>query len=138
VVIASAKGLPRQRYVYLPKHFDPAARGEVMMWYHRWKESDVHVFYAYGDGAEPISATTARVGETVRRLGGEVTTVHRAQAWKYFPRVGEAALRDGFYDRMDALQGMRRTYYAGELLGFGTVEGAVSQARDLVTRAVGS
>jgi len=71
VVVASATGLPAQRYVYLPKHFEPAARGEVMLWHHRWKDSDVRVFYAYGDGGEPLDDTTARVRRTVRRLGGD-------------------------------------------------------------------
>lgn len=134
VVAASAAGLPDHRYVMLTKYLDPATRGEVMCWHKRWKATDVYTFYAYGREGASIDETIARVAEAVRRLGGTLTSVHRAQRWRYFPHVSCQDMARGFYERLDEMQGARHTYYAGELLAMGTVETVIGQARDLVDR----
>ena len=134
VVIASASGLPDNRYVMLPKHFDAPTRGEVLFWQRRWLESDAYTFYAYGREGSPLDETTARVRETVRRAGGTLTNVHFAKKWRYFPHVSPEDLAHGFFERMEGMQGARHTYYAGELLSMATVETVMSQAHDLVNR----
>ncbi len=113
VVIASASGLPEHRYVLLPKHVDPSTRGEVLFWHKRWHDRDVYTFYAYGREGSSLDETTARVGETVRRLGGTLKGVHYAKKWRYFPHVSTEDLADGFFERMEGMQGARHTYYAG-------------------------
>ncbi len=134
VVIASAAGLPDNRYVLLPKHFDASTRGEVLFWQKRWHGSDVYTFYAYGREGSPLDETTVRVRETVRRIGGTLTNVHHEKKWRYFPHVSPEDLAGGFFERMEDMQGARHTYYAGELLSFAMVETVMSQAHDLVNR----
>ena len=134
VVIASASGLPEHRYVLLPKHVDPSTRGEVLFWHKRWNGSDVYTFYAYGREGSSIDETVMRVSETVRRVGGALKGVHYAKKWRYFPHVSTEDLARGFFERMEAMQGARHTYYAGELLSFAIVETVMSQAYDLVKR----
>ncbi|MCU0663429.1 MAG: FAD-dependent oxidoreductase [Myxococcota bacterium] len=72
--------------------------------------------------------------EDIRRVGGEVTEYVVEQSWNYFPYVGEQALRDGFYERMNNLQGERGTYFVGGVLNFETVEYTAVFAKDLVLR----
>jgi predicted NAD/FAD-binding protein len=134
VVVASVKRFCDARYLFFPRHFDPATRGAPMFAYRRWPESDVQLFYAFGDGACPLDDTAERVASMVRAAGGEVTRVHRTVGWRYFPHVTPADMAAGFYDRLEALQGSRRTYYAGELLSFGTVENVVAYSGALVDR----
>lgn len=45
-----------------------------------------------------------------------------------------ADLASGFFSELEAMQGMDRTWYAGELLSFPTVEHLVVYARHLVER----
>lgn len=57
--------------------------------------------------------------------------------WRYFPHVNTQALHDGFYPRLDRLQGQRGTYYVGGLFNFETLETTAKYSRWLVHRAFG-
>lgn len=134
VIAAHLEGAPSARYGFFPQHFDRAHAGELIFWYRRWMKSDLVLYYALPPAGTPLEATEDVVRATVGRLGGRVTQIHTRHAWRYFPHVSPAAMRAGYYDRLESLQGQRRTYYAGELLSFSTVESTVSYARDLVAR----
>ena len=54
--------------------------------------------------------------------------------WYYFPHVSSADYADGWYDKVEALQGERNTYYAGEVMSFGDMEETAEYSRDLVRR----
>jgi predicted NAD/FAD-binding protein len=134
VVVASVAGLPEHRFSMFPKHFESSTRGELVFGLKPWKSKDVYIFYAYGRDGMTMDESVSRIAETVRRLGGTITHVYHTVKWLYFPHVSCEALANGFYERLDAMQGARNTYYAGELLAMGTVETAVRQARWLVER----
>ena len=110
LVIASASGLPENRYALFPKHFEASTRGELLMWQKRWHDSDVYTFCAYGREGSAMDETVTRVRETVRRLGGTITNVHRAKQWRCFPHVSSEDMARGFFERMDDMQGARHTY----------------------------
>ena len=55
-------------------------------------------------------------------------------SWNYFPRVSSADLADGFYDKLENIQGVRGTYFVGSIFNFETVESTASYARALVRR----
>jgi predicted NAD/FAD-binding protein len=133
VVVASVRGFCDARQVFFPEHFRESARGDPMCAYRRWPDSDVRLFYAFGDG-DSLDDTAERAAAMVRAAGGEVTRIHRTVGWRYFPHVASADMAAGFYDRLEALQGARRTFYAGELLSFGTVENVVAYSQALVDR----
>jgi hypothetical protein len=98
----------------------------------RWPNSDVRLFYVLGDGRAALEDTAERAAAMVRAAGGEVVAIHRTVGWRYFPHVSSADIAAGFYDRLEALQGVRRTFYVGELLSFGTVENVVAYSNALV------
>ena len=52
----------------------------------------------------------------------------------YCPHVSSQDYADGWYDRLDALQGTRNTYYAGEILSFGDMEDTCAASRDIIGR----
>ena len=74
------------------------------------------------------------VKRTIALLGGSVSDndVHAVTLWDYFPHVDANAIADGFYDRLEAIQGERGTYYCGGLLAFELVEQVVRYSRHLV------
>lgn len=134
VVGAVVRGLPDARFVFFADHLGHRSLGRPMFWYRRWKDRDLVLFYALAGPDVPLESTVARVADDVQHLGGSVEGVRITKHWRYFPHVGPDAMRRGFYDRFEALQGHRRTYYAGETLSFGAVEPVVAYAEQLVQR----
>lgn len=55
-------------------------------------------------------------------------------AWPYFPHVSVEDIAGGWYDRVEALQGTRRTYYTGGVMCFELIEPIVEYSQDLVRR----
>ena len=80
------------------------------------------------------SDVLSAINNTVALLGGIVTEndMHTLTLWDYFPHVDANAIADGFYDRLEAMQGEHRTYYCGGLFAFELVEQVVRYSRHLV------
>ena len=72
--------------------------------------------------------------QNIESLGGTFSKVIVQQPWNYFPFVSTQALQQGFYPKLEALQGTRGTYYIGGLMNYETVEQTTDYARDLVQR----
>ena len=136
VVAAEVSGLPKGRYAFVPRHFVRQAAGKPMFYYRRYSDRDLLTFYSIrGDGG--LEGAQAEVEEFVRRMGGRVNAIVAKRCWRYFPHVSSESIRDGFYGKIEALQGVRSTYYASEVLSFSCVEPVVAFARDLVRRHFG-
>lgn len=41
---------------------------------------------------------------------------------------------DGWYEKVESMQGQLNTYYAGEIMSFGDMEETVQYSKDLVAR----
>lgn len=52
--------------------------------------------------------------------------------WDQFPHFDKQELDNGFYERFNALQGYKNTYYASGLNGFDVVEFAIRAGQDVV------
>lgn len=135
VLGASVSGpMPRCRYTFLRENFAPASIGQPMFAYRRWPATDTVFFYGFAPGADWESAARREVASTVERLGGRLDDVIVAHRWRYFPHVQSDDIAAGYYRRLEALQGRRRTYYCGEIFAFAAVETVVAYARALVRR----
>ncbi|GGH18827.1 FAD-dependent oxidoreductase [Paenibacillus segetis] len=122
---------------YIPYNMYPERKGHMMAWYYRWADlgaTDLVTVYV----AENEQMTDAEMRESVehklRDLGGENIRLYMMKSWKQFPHVDSAALREGFYERLDELQGRNQIYYAGEIMNFPTLENCVVYAKHLVER----
>jgi protoporphyrinogen oxidase len=131
-VLVDASGLPPGS-VYLPIHFDRAHLGRVMAACRRWPDRDTVQCYLLGDGLDDDALVRA-VHEDLAMVGGRVRRVIALARWPYFPHVGPEEFAAGFHDRLEALQGARRTWYTGEILAFSTVDHVAAYSRALVAR----
>lgn len=133
VVAARVTDMPSWRYVFIPKNFTRDQAGKPMFYYRRYADSDLVTFYAFptprGD-----AGFEEEVGKLVHRMGGQVRSIEHRRHWRYFPHVSTESMRAGFHAKMEALQGVRRTYYASEVLSFSCVEPVVAFAHDLARR----
>jgi hypothetical protein len=100
-----------------------------------WPNADVGIFYTSGE-----KLTKELILQKIRTDVGRVFPVARVGKvlhqvdWAYFPHVPDAALADGYYDELEALQGQRSTYLTGGLPAFETVEHVVEYSHGLVER----
>jgi hypothetical protein len=101
-----------------------------------WPQADVGVFYTWGEPRLTKDAIVQHIRTEIGRVFpvARVGSVLRHVKWAYFPHVSAAALGDGYYDALEALQGQRSTYLTGGLPAFETVEHVVEYSYALVGR----
>jgi predicted NAD/FAD-binding protein len=133
VVGALVDGPLTHRYAFA-NTLDPERRGDPMFWYRRWPDHPLQTFYSVGGPDLSDADILARVERSIARLGARLGKVVESVRWSYFPHVGADAMAAGYYSSLEALQGTRRTYYAGELLCFPTVETVTAYSFDLARR----
>ena len=119
---------------YVPNNFVPHRAGHPVFWHHRHADAKVYTFYALADERQTDNDLVGNMTGLIQKMGGIVGTVHSVTHWKYFPHVSSETMKDGFFDRIESIQGVKNTYYVGESLNFSTVGLASEHADDLVNR----
>ena len=109
-------------------------KGHAYMIYKPWKEHDLYVAYSFAERGFSIADITRLLKADIHALGGELTHIEETIHWEYFPHVSPEELASGFYDKLEALQGKRHTYYTGASLSFETVENVVRYSKALVEK----
>jgi thioesterase domain-containing protein/glycine/D-amino acid oxidase-like deaminating enzyme len=130
--VCRTEGLPKSGLYLLKENSSDRNRiGHSLAFHHRHAESDVYLFYAYGNDRTDAELDAA-LAEDVVALGGALKGVELRRRFQYMPHPDPEAIRAGFFTRLEGRQGKRRTYYAGSLLGFELTECVAAHARVLV------
>lgn len=119
---------------YIPGNYSNERAGHPVFWYQRYSDSPLYTFYVLGDWTMSDEDVLANINAVAKSFGGSVESLHTVSRWKYFPHVGPEEMKSGYFDRLEALQGGQRTYYAGELMNFSTVGLTAEYAEALVNR----
>ncbi|MFL7839068.1 MAG: FAD-dependent oxidoreductase [Candidatus Promineifilaceae bacterium] len=133
VLLCEITGLPRD-IGYIRANFAACNQGHLMIWYCRCLGARYYTLYVLGDGRTSQDVIEANCASDLGRLGARLEKVVEARRWSYFPHVETADMAGGFYERLEALQGQRHTYYCGEIMSFSTLECCAYYAQDLVDR----
>jgi len=133
VLLAEIEGLP-QDLGFVPANFAQENQRHLMLWYCRWPNSKLYTLYVLGDSQTSQDLIEATCAADLERLGAKLGDVRAARRWRYFPHVNTADIASGFYEKLEAMQGQRRTFYCGEIMSFSTLECSARYARDLVAR----
>ena len=105
------------------------------MWGNPGGNAPVFIGYQLADQTQNAATLFGTLASDVFHLGGGIFTLPLYQReWAYFPRVGSQAMRDGYFDALEALQGKDGIYYVGSSLSFETVEHTSRYARTAMTR----
>lgn len=123
-----------QQTGFIPAHFKPSKKGHPVFWYKRYDDSDIYTIYVLSDFTIHDDIIMKNVNDCISKLGGQLIQIEQVIKWKYFPHVGTSDMQEGFYKRLESLQGVNQTFYAGELLNFSTVELSAAYAKELVNR----
>jgi hypothetical protein len=115
--------------------------GHAMVYYHRWEDlgadcpSTVYALRNHmGSEDVPYDETISMMVDDVTKCGFPVEERLYEQESYYCPHVSPADYADGWYDKLDAMQGKQNTWYAGEIISFGDMEDTCAASKDLVER----
>lgn len=133
VLLGEISGLPPDTG-FIRANFALENQGHLMIWCRRWPQTKLYTLYALGDFQTSEEVITANIAADLRRAGAHLEEVLAVRRWRYFPHVPPADMAAGFYERLEAMQGIRRTFYCGEIMSFSTLESSARYARDLVER----
>ncbi len=77
-----------------------------------------------------------QVADFIEQMGWEVDDEEwkTFDCWPYFQHVSIDDIRERFYTKLEALQGVNRTYYVGALMNFELVENVMEYSEALVDR----
>lgn len=100
-----------------------------------YADCDVAIFFSLAPSPDVdlddiyrrIVDTVATLPQTGTQAPRVIGKVHQ-QAWPYFPHPPLTELGGGYFDRLQALQGHRQTFYLGSLLEMETVGNTVANA----------
>ncbi len=118
----------------------PDRLGHLMVYCKRWHDIVEQPVTTYTlrnhKGDEDVTYEYARKTtlDDMKLCGVEVKDVIIEQEWYYCPHVYAEEYANGRYDKVEAKQGQRGTYYAGEVMSFGDMEETVEYSKDLVDR----
>lgn len=122
---------------FIPGYLNREHAGHLMVWYYRWQNSEVNdLITVYSIAKEGMSTRECKniIEEDLKRMGVAVHGLYTHKSWKYFPHVSCDNMASGFYDKLEAMQGTRNTYYAGEIMSFSCMEECAAYSRLLVDK----
>lgn len=126
---------------YMVENMVPERLGHAMVYYNRWQCLDRDcpaTVYALanhtGDPDKDYDEVQKTMDEDMARVGFPIKDKHFAQEVYYCPHVSCEDYANGWYDRLEALQGNKNTFYAGEIISFGDMEDTCAASKDLVGR----
>ncbi len=137
VVGVTMRSPPKDRYGFVADHLRRENGGKPSFFYRRWLDGDLVLFYALPPPGVTLDDTVEATRRVVSDLGGSIDAVVVTRAWKYFPHVSAGAMAAGFYRKLEALQGERRTWLAGEVFSFSAVEPVVAYSQAMIARHFG-
>jgi oxygen-dependent protoporphyrinogen oxidase len=119
---------------YYGKNFSPHRSGHVVFSYQRWPDRDLTNLYAFAPTSGGANNIEDILGGDLAALGATFDEPRLTRKWPYFYHVSPADITSGWFDRVEARQGRGRTFFAGSLMSFETVEHVVRYSQGLVNR----
>jgi hypothetical protein len=109
--------------------------GSTMILFRYPGESNFYYLFGYEclDSVQTDQEILQSARDTIRKLGGQIVGDAQLTRWAgYFPHYNSTEFALGYHQRLEALQGLRSTYYTGEILANIGVESACTYSEKLI------
>ena len=119
------------------ENLDPSKNGHMVIWDARWGIVDgegMVTVYAYSPPKDSQTSDFERIKSDLSKLDVQSPRLYQAKRWKHCPYVDTHALQNGFYDKMENIQGKNNVFFAGEIMSTLSMDNCIRYAKDLVKR----
>ncbi|MDJ0593042.1 MAG: FAD-dependent oxidoreductase [Pleurocapsa sp. MO_226.B13] len=119
---------------YFPDNINKESQGKIMCFYRRYLDSDLCTFYLIANQNYDEQELKSDVKNQLGKKGFIVDREYTSVKWKYFPHVSSEELRNGFYQKLEGIQGQNNTYLTGEIMNFSCVEAVCEYSNYLINQ----
>jgi len=112
-------------------------RGHLVLWNSRWdpnEKDSIITVYAYDRPEDSKETSFNRVLSDLVDLGIQNPRLHQVKRWKQCPYLEPKVLEEGFYRKMDSVQGKDGIYIAGEIMSTVSMENCLRYSNYFVNR----
>lgn len=137
--MCKVQGLPAGVVASIP--FNNLKAGEYTGYIKDFRDTDYNYFFSVADNPaispEKVKEEIEVVLKDIPDYEGKKPKVNEfvlQKEWQYFPHVSVEAFHDGYYDKLEGLQGKNNCYFASSFLAFECVGNSVAYAKRLVEK----
>ncbi|MCF6462949.1 FAD-dependent oxidoreductase [Clostridium sp. Cult1] len=110
-------------------------RGHITIWDSRWNvqnDEGMVILYAYNPPNSSKLLPLDYIKDDLFRLGVKNPRLYQAKSWRHCPYVDTNVLAQGFYQKMDAVQGENNIFLAGEIMSGLSIENCIQYSEYLL------
>lgn len=136
VYLFAAKNVPKGCGC-ITENLSTDRRGHLVIWNARWEQSDVETLvtvYAYDHPGESWETSYDMIASDLIKLGIVEPRLYRVKRWQQCPYVESKALQNGFYEKLEAMQGVNNLYLAGEIISTVSMENCLRHTEYFIER----
>ena len=119
----------------------PERLGHAMVYYNRWQYLDRDCPATVYSLANHTGTPDVKFEDAIKTMEQDMSDVgfpvkkkNFVQEVYYCPHVSAKDYADGWYDKLEALQGSKNTFYASEIISFGDMEDTCAASKDIIGR----
>lgn len=112
-------------------------RGHLVLWNSRWDQGEketIVTVYAYDRPDDSREVSFQRVLTDLQDLGIQNPKLYQVKRWNQCPYVEPKVLEEGFYQKIEAMQGKENIYFAGEIMSTVSMENCLKHSAYFVNR----
>jgi hypothetical protein len=133
-IVFRARGLNENDWISLRYNMSRDRYGRVFTFYGGRTGSGLFTGYYLSEGQIAPEEVDRNLADDLRSLGGTLESVVLRRSWRYFPHVKLTEISEGYYAKLNSLQGKRNTFFLGALFAFETTEHCAEFAEYLVDK----
>ncbi len=115
-------------------------KGQYTGYIRDYTSEDMAVFFSIAENGITGDEITQQIKNVMKEIpeyegkSPELLDVHLQKIWQYFPHVSPEEQKQGFYKKLEALQGKKDTFFVGSLFSFEIVGNTASYSKRLVEK----
>jgi len=112
-------------------------KGHLIIWNARWDSRDgeeLVMVYAYDHPGSSIESSFKLIESDLLKLGIRNPRLYQVKRWRQGSHVDTSVLQNGFYDKMEAMQGKNNIYLAGEIMSTVSMDNCIQYSNYLINQ----
>ena len=112
-------------------------KGNLIIWNARWDSRDgeeLVMVYAYDHPGGTKESSFKLIESDLLKLGIRNPRLYQVKRWQQCSHVDTSVLQNGFYEKMEAMQGKNNIYLAGEIMSTVSMDNCIQYSNYLINQ----